>query len=102
LASWTKLSFGSLLVVLVLLLNTLAASPKLHELFHPDAGQAKHQCADTLFAHGQLDSAVIGLTPAAAVASPPITPRLEKFVFASAIESLPAGRAPPVSASSPV
>jgi hypothetical protein len=102
LARGSKLSFGSLLIALVLLLNALAASPKLHELLHPDAGQAQHQCAVTLFAHGQVDSAIIDLPPAAVVASIQLAPRLEIPVFAPAIENLPAGRAPPVSVSSPV
>jgi hypothetical protein len=102
LARWTKLSLGSLLVCLVLLLNALAASPNLHELFHPDAGKVEHQCAVTLFAHGQVDSAAVDLPPAAVIASIQLSPRLEISVFAPAIENLPAGRAPPVYVSSPV
>ena len=90
------------MVCLVLLLNALAASPSLHELFHPDAGKVEHQCAVTLFAHGQVDSAAVDLTPAAVVASIQLSPRLEISVFTPAIENLPAGRAPPVSVSSPV
>ena len=50
-------SLALLLAALVLLLNLLAASPSLHERFHSDAGHAEHQCAVTLFAHGQVDSA---------------------------------------------
>jgi hypothetical protein len=48
----SRLLLGSLLVGCVLLLNALAASPKLHVWFHVDAGQPGHQCAVTLFAHG--------------------------------------------------
>ena len=45
-ASLVKLSLGSLLVALVLLLNALAASPTLHELFHADASEAQHLCVN--------------------------------------------------------
>jgi hypothetical protein len=97
LARWGKLSLGSLLVGVVLLLNALAASPKLHELFHADAGKAQHHCAVTLFAHGQVDAA----DAAVAIAVPSIAddflfPSLVS-VFSAAPEILPPGRAPPVS-----
>ena len=90
------------MVGLVLLLNALAASPNLHELFHPDAGKVEHQCAVTLFAHGQVDSAAVVLTPATVADLVQLSLRLEISVFTPAIENLPAGRAPPVSVSSPV
>jgi hypothetical protein len=102
LAQWGRLSWGSLLVGLVLLLNAMAASPELHELIHADAGHADHQCAVTLFGHGQIDSSVVAMVPAAATASFPICFRFEIFAFAPAIENLPAGRAPPAAVSSPV
>ena len=96
------MAFGILSVLLVLLLNLLAASPSLHEIFHADANHDDHQCAVTLFAHGQVDSATVDVLPAAVVASVQLSPRIEFSVFAPAIENLPAGRAPPVSVSSPV
>ncbi|HEX4350420.1 MAG TPA: hypothetical protein VH251_08525 [Verrucomicrobiae bacterium] len=88
---------ASLLAGLVLLLNAMAASPSLHEWFHADAGESGHQCAVTLFAHGQVDSStvdVIVASPQTFVAS---NPTVEISVFSPAIENLPAGRAPPVS-----
>ena len=85
-----------MLVGAVLLLNALAASPELHELVHADAGQTAHQCATTMFAHGQVDaagvSAVAEVPPVAAefFPSPPVS------VSNIAAETLPPGRAPPL------
>jgi hypothetical protein len=88
-----------LLVGLVLMVNAMAASPSLHEWLHADAGEAGHHCAVTLFAHGQVDSAsadVVVTAPQCVVVS---EPSVEISVYSPAIEHLPAGRAPPVSAS---
>jgi hypothetical protein len=81
---------------LVLLLNALAASPSLHEYFHTDASHAGHQCAVTLFGHGQVDSPVVQV--AAVVAVAPVDFRLltSVSVFNALVESLPPGRGPPV------
>jgi hypothetical protein len=97
LARWTKLSLDSLLVCLVLLLNAMAASPKLHELFHPDAGKVEHQCAVTLFAHGQVDSAVVEVAAIMPVAPVEFLPQTSVSTFNALAESLPPGRGPPVS-----
>lgn len=86
----------------MLLLNALAIAPKLHEFFHADAGQTAHQCAITLFAHGQVDSTVVEISTSKPVIFVATTPQPVISVFAPAIENLPAGRAPPVSVSSPV
>ena len=90
---------GGLLVAFVLLLNAMAESPALHEFFHADAGQSGHQCAVTLFAHGQVDAA----DAAVAVVVPSIiTEFLSQSpvsVFSIAAETLPPGRAPPISSS---
>jgi len=83
-------------------LNAMAASPQLHEFFHPDAGQAEHHCAVTLFAHGQIDSAAVDLSPLVVGAPVPPAASREISIFAPAIENLPAGRGPPVSVASPV
>lgn len=46
----------SLLLCLGVLLLSLAASGvDLHELFHEDACETSHECAVSLFAHGQVD-----------------------------------------------
>ena len=90
---------ASLLTGLVLLLNALAASPSLHEWFHADAGKAEHQCAVTMFAHGQLDSASANVPIVASLTLIQTVPSIGISVFSPAIGHLPAGRAPPVSSS---
>jgi hypothetical protein len=84
---------------IVLLLNAMAASPALHERFHSDAGHAQHQCAVTLFAHGQMDSGSVDVPVVAPLSFVETTATVEFSVFSPVIENLPAGRAPPVSAS---
>jgi hypothetical protein len=90
---------ASLLCGLVLLLNAMAASPTLHEWFHSDAGHPGHQCAVTLFAHGQVDAAAVDILVAVPQTFVAAAPTVEFSVFSPAIENLPAGRAPPVSSS---
>ncbi len=91
-----RIVFGILAVALVLLLNLLAASPSLHERFHADAGKADHQCAVTMFAHGQVDSAAVDVPISAPLILIEAIPAVVISVFSPAIENLPAGRAPPV------
>ena len=91
-----RILFGVLSVGLVLLLNLLAASPSLHEWFHADAGHEDHQCAVTIFAHGQVDSATVEVVAVAPTVSIATVPQVSFSIFAPAIENLPAGRAPPV------
>ena len=90
---------ASLLAGLVLLLNAMAASPSLHEWFHSDAGESGHQCAVTLFAHGQVDSSIVDVIIASPQTLVVSNPSVEISVFSPAIENLPAGRAPPVPSS---
>ena len=97
-----RILLGVFSVGLVLLLNLLAASPSLHEWFHADAGHEDHQCAVTLFAHGQVDSATVEVAAVAPVVLVETVRQIVFSVFTPAIENLPAGRAPPVSVSSPV
>ena len=97
-----KAVIASLLAGLVLLLDAMAASPTLHEWIHSDAGSTDHQCVVTLFAHGQVDSATVETSAVTPVVSGETTPPIVFSTFAPAIENLPAGRAPPVSVSSPV
>jgi len=96
-----KAVIASLLVALVLLLDAMAACPSLHELIHQDANSSQHQCVVTLFAHGQVDSASVDVSTAVPPASVETAVPFEFSVFAPAIGNLPAGRAPPVSVSSP-
>jgi hypothetical protein len=85
------------MVGMVLLLNALASSPALHEWFHSDATESGHQCAVTLFAHGQVDSVSIDLPVAAPLPLIESVSPIQISLFGSALENLPAGRAPPVS-----
>ena len=88
---------ASVLTGVVLLLNAMAVSPALHECFHADAGSAEHQCAVTLFAHGQMDSVVANVPILASVTLVWTVPAVQFSVFRPVIENLPAGRAPPAS-----
>lgn len=86
------------IVGMILLIDLMAASPALHELIHVDAGQPDHHCTVTLFAHGQVDSAVCEIAaPTISIrwihASPPVAfPAVDPLVVL-----LPPGRAPPSS-----
>jgi len=91
-----KAVIASLLVCLVLLLDAMAACPKLHELIHKDAGKADHDCAVTMFAHGKVDSVSVEISTVTLSVSITTPPPIVISVFAPAIENLPAGRAPPV------
>ena len=93
----SRTPLGVLLILLVLLLNALAAAPAVHELIHKDASQANHSCVITLFAHGQIDSASGDVPVAMPTAGIATTPSIIFSVLSTAIENLPSGRAPPVS-----
>ncbi len=92
----SKTFIASMLVALVLLLDALAVCPSLHGQFHQDSKSAQHQCAVTLFAHGQVDSATVEVSAAVPTILIESTAQYVFSVFAPAIENLPAGRAPPV------
>ena len=84
-----------MLVVILLFLNLLAVSPKLHEVFHADAGKAQHQCAVTLFAQGQVEAAeIVVAVPVPSVAIE-FLPSVPVSVTRIVAEQLPPGRAPP-------
>lgn len=81
---------------MVLMLDVLVASPELHERLHQDRTAANHECAVTLFAHGQVDSACVDVAVARPLAWVERVAPVEIFNFSPAIEHLPAGRAPPI------
>ena len=85
-----------LLVGLILLLDAMVACPSLHELIHKDGDSDEHHCAVTMFAHGKVDSATVDISFATPTILVESIPQISFFVFAPAIENLPAGRAPPV------
>lgn len=88
-------SLALLLAAVVLLLNLLAASPSLHERFHTDASHAGHQCAVTLFAHGQTDAAVVEVAAVRPVPADEFLPLVSVSFTAAPMAMLPPGRAPP-------
>ena len=92
-----KAFIASLLVGVVLLLDAMAACPSLHELLHKDANRPDHECAVTMFAHGKVDSVSVDVPAAAPQIFVVVLPSVEFSIFSPAIDSLPAGRAPPVS-----
>jgi hypothetical protein len=96
-SAWLRPLTGGWLVGLLLLLNAMAASPELHEFFHADAGKADHECAVTLFAHGQVDSPVVDVATMNPVAPFEFLPQISASVPYALVEALPPGRAPPVS-----
>ncbi len=88
---------GVLSILLVLLLNLLAASPSLHELLHHDADEPGHQCAVTLFAHGQVDTPVVEVAVTVPVAPIEFLPQISVSIPNALVATLPPGRGPPVS-----
>ena len=63
-----KKTSAVLLCGMVLFLTALAASPSLHQWFHHDADDPDHECAVTLFVHGQVSAAARAPVAAALVA----------------------------------
>jgi hypothetical protein len=90
-----RVLFGILSVLFVLLLNLLAASPSLHELIHADAGKAGHQCAVTLFAHGQVDSPTVDVAVPVPAAPIEFSPQVLVSISNALVATLPPGRGPP-------
>jgi len=79
------------------MLQAMAAVPALHTLVHPDASKPGHECAVTLFCHGQV--------LASSEPRPLLCPKerlifsqaLPKVVFVSADVQLLPSRGPPES-----
>jgi hypothetical protein len=90
-----KAALAASLVGLVLLLNAMAASSSLHKLIHHDADKADHECAITMFAHGQVDSAAGDVPVSTPTFLIETSLPAELSVFSAAVENLPPGRAPP-------
>lgn len=93
----SRIPLGILWVFVVLLLNLLAASPSLHQLVHADANNPDHQCAITLFVHGQVDSPVTDTLATMPVGVIEIRPQSSVLNPDAQVALLPPGRAPPVS-----
>jgi hypothetical protein len=88
-------SASALFLGLFLSLQAMAILPALHALLHPDAYDSDHECAVTLFTHGQVDVS----TPDVAVVPAPIIVHFAQpapsIIFVSTDVSLMPGRGPP-------
>ena len=93
-----KRLFVSTIIGIILLIDLMAASPALHELIHFDAGKPDHHCTVTLFAHGQVDSAVGEIVvPTISIRWINTCPPVTLSVVHAFVVLLPPGRAPPAS-----
>ena len=88
---------SALLLGLLLSLQALAVFPALHALVHPDAGDADHECAVTLFSHGQVDASTAAPAVFRAPASLIFSQSPPKIIFVSADIRLLPSRGPPAS-----
>jgi hypothetical protein len=84
-----------LLICLVLLLNATAAAPALHRAIHHDCDKIDHDCAITIFAHGNVEPATCDVPVVVPTIGIKTSPLLEFSVFSTGIKNLPFGRAPP-------
>ena len=88
---------AAFLALQILFLSAMAASPTLHRAIHHDADSSDHECAVTLFVHGQVNAGVtvpVVAVVAALFGGDLLLPRT--FVFAQADYRYSASRAPPL------
>jgi hypothetical protein len=97
LSQCSKSVIAGLLAGMVLFMTALASSEPLHKLVHHDADEAGHECAATLFAHGQVDSPVVAVAVILPVAPVEFLPLTSVSILNALVETLPPGRGPPVS-----
>jgi len=83
------------LVLLLWLQLAMAASETLHKFIHADADQPGHECAVTLFAHGQVETSPVDVPVLPPVTGVETTPQPVPFVFSAPSQQLPPGRGPP-------
>jgi len=80
---------------MILLLDAMAACPALHKLIHQDADSASHQCAVTMFAHGQVNCPAVEVVAIVPVALVHFLLLNSVPVFNAPVATLPPGRGPP-------
>lgn len=85
-----------------LLLQAMVTFPGLHELFHHDASEPDHQCAVTLFVHGQVHCADVAVPLLRPEPLPVFIQSLREAVFVSADVRLLPVRGPPSLPSLPI
>jgi hypothetical protein len=95
---WTKATVSLCLAGLVLLQLAMGACESLHKFFHADADDPGHECAVTLFAHGQVDACPVELPLVLPVTWIDTTPPPVFSLVSATLKNLPPGRAPPVPA----
>ena len=84
-------------MALILVLSLLAVHPSLHKFIHKDADDTGHECAVTLFCHGQVN---VSSTAAPVFCAPErliFSQSLPRIIFVSADIRLLPGRGPPAS-----
>jgi hypothetical protein len=82
-------------LAIFLFLQTLAAAPVLHQLFHDNAGQPDHHCAVTLLAQGQIDVAAVSIFAALPSSLLAEAPGHQSPILIAADYRLLPGRGPP-------
>ena len=93
----TKIAAVGICLALVLGLSLLATDQPLHRLIHKDADDAGHECAVTLFAHGQVLHCLPELISALLVFGfVLLMPPLKSAVPPARAHVFPPGRGPPV------
>jgi hypothetical protein len=88
---------SALLLGLFLSLQAMAVFPALHALVHPDASDPHHECAVTLFAHGQVDVSGAAAPVFRAPVGLVFSQDLPRVIFVSADIRLLPSRGPPAS-----
>lgn len=94
--SGTARTVLSLLLVLQLVfLLVLVACPALHHAIHHDSDRSDHQCAVTVFAHGQVDSSVVAVNVNIPVTAVEFLPQALISILNTQVDTFPPGRGPP-------
>jgi hypothetical protein len=89
-------NLSALLFAVFASLQVLAAVPALHTAIHEDASSPNHECAVTMFLHGQVNSSDVAV--AVIVVPPPVIVHesIPANPFISRGTPLRPGRGPPV------
>ena len=85
------------LILFLWLQLAMAASETLHKFIHADADQPGHECAVTLFAHGQVETSPVDVPVLPPITGVETTPQPVPVVFSAPGQQLPPGRGPPLS-----
>jgi hypothetical protein len=93
----TKIAAAIFCVALVFALALLASCPSLHQLIHKDADDPDHECAVTLFSHGQVDASPAAAPVFCAPERLIFSQSLPRIIFVSTDIRLLPGRGPPAS-----